>query len=160
MSSSSNSATTSAAAAVVREAEYPQAPERVWDALTDPDALSEWLMPATDFAPERGRRFRLHPSPDAADAVECQVTEAEPARRRSYTWRAAASGRPAGRVTWTLTPTERGGTRLRIVHEPVVTGPAACSFAVARRPQPTRHLDMHTPITRLTAVLITGGTNP
>lgn len=98
---------------VTREAEYPHPPERVWEALTDPDALSDWMLPTRDFAPEPGRRFRFD-----GGGVEGEVREAEPARRLVYTWRPAPH-LPEGRVTWTLTPTERGGTRLRIVHEPV-----------------------------------------
>jgi len=131
---------------VVREAEYPQPPERVWEALTEPSALSDWLLPAPDFAPQVGRRFRFHTAPDAGsagdDPVECEVTEAEPPRRLAYTWRTSPD-QPAGRVSWTLTPTERGGTRLRVVHEPTLpaviparSGPATCSFAVAANPRP------------------------
>ena len=51
---------------VTREAEYPQSPERVWKALTDPDALEKWLLPTTDFAPEPGRRFTDRYSLDGA----------------------------------------------------------------------------------------------
>ena len=38
------------------EAEYPHAPERVWAALTNPDAIKEWLMP-NDFSHASGMRF-------------------------------------------------------------------------------------------------------
>jgi len=145
---------------VTREAEYPQSPERVWKALTDPDALEKWLLPTTDFAPEPGRRFRLD-APEGT-TVEGEVREAEPGRRLVYTWKTGADT-PAGRVTWTLTPTERGGTRLRIVHEPGVAGltmlRSRSHASFARRPSPALLLRTRLRATpgRLTAVLISGG---
>jgi len=121
------------AAPVTCEAEYPQAPERVWEALTGAGALSDWMLPTRDFAPEPGRRFTFDASEEGSPAVEGEVREAEPARRLVYTWRAAPH-LPEGRVTWTLEPTERGGTRLRIVHEPVAQGAGEVTFlSVAAR---------------------------
>ncbi len=134
-----------AAEPVTREAEYPQAPERVWEALTEAGALSDWMLPTRDFAPEPGRRFTFE-DPAGEPAVQGEVREAEPARRLVYTWRAAPH-LPEGRVTWTLEPTERGGTRLRIVHEPIVREVGGTTFCAAaahasfrRRPARPTHV--------------------
>ena len=37
----------------------PHPVEAVWRALTDAEAISDWLMPTTDFRPIVGERFRL-----------------------------------------------------------------------------------------------------
>ncbi|MDN3352045.1 hypothetical protein [Actinomadura sp. DC4] len=37
------------------QTDLPHSPAVVWQALTDPVALAEWLMPVEDFAPVVGR---------------------------------------------------------------------------------------------------------
>jgi uncharacterized protein YndB with AHSA1/START domain len=96
---------------------YPHPPERVWRALTDREALEEWLLPG-DFEPRLGHRFRFQPGrglPETAGA-DCEVVEIEEARRLAYTWRQDAEEEP-GLVTWTLEPVAEG-TLLELVHEP------------------------------------------
>jgi uncharacterized protein YndB with AHSA1/START domain len=69
-------------------------PEKVWRALTIPALRERWL---------------------GADApAEPEVIAAEPPHRLSWSWR--EDGEPDGVVTFTLTPTESGGTALRLVH--------------------------------------------
>ena len=99
---------------------YPHAPERVWFALTDARALSEWLMPTTDFEPRVGHRFqfRVDNPKGWSTVVDCEVIELDPPRRLAYTWKTAVPGTARQmdtRVTWTL---ERvgAGTRLRLEH--------------------------------------------
>ena len=91
---------------VVVEREIPFPSERIWQALTRPHLIEEWLM-KNDFKPVAGHRFNLR-----ADwgGVDCQVLEVEPNKTLSYTW--AAHGLDSI-VTWTLTPTS-DGTRLRM----------------------------------------------
>ncbi len=66
---------------------YPHPPELVWFAITDRDALAEWLMP-NDFKPEVGHsfEFRTKPAPGFDGIVRCRVLEVEPPTRLSYTW--------------------------------------------------------------------------
>jgi len=100
-------------------------PEKVWRALTVPAFLDRWLMPM-DRA--EGGRFAGR---DRGEPIEAEVVEAEPPRRLSWTWREA--GEPAGVVTFTLTPSDSGGTLLRLVHQRHVLPamqPAANSNAV------------------------------
>jgi uncharacterized protein YndB with AHSA1/START domain len=70
------------------EAVYPHPIERVWEALTTPDAIAEWLM-ANDFKPELGHRFqfRSKPQPGWNGIVDCEVTALEPPHLLAYTWR-------------------------------------------------------------------------
>lgn len=88
------------------------------------DLIASWLMP-NDFRAEVGHRFtfRTRPAPGFDGIVHCEVLAVEPNRRLSYSWR---GGSPERRgygaeldtvVTWTLTPSESGGTRLRLDHD-------------------------------------------
>ena len=47
---------------VRKEVFLPHPPEDVWLALTDPQALAEWLMP-NNFEPVAGHKFRFHVDP-------------------------------------------------------------------------------------------------
>ncbi len=98
---------------VVVEAVYPHPQELVWTALTDPQALEQWLMP-NDFEPKLGHTFmfRTKPAPGFDGIVRCRVTELVPPRRLAYTWR---GGGIETVVIWTLEPVATG-TRLRLEH--------------------------------------------
>ena len=91
---------------VVVEREIPAPPAKVWQALTTPQLIEQWLM-KNDFKPTVGHRFKL-----AADwgTVECRVKAVEPSRALSYSW--AVYGLDS-LVTWTLTP-KGAGTHLRL----------------------------------------------
>jgi uncharacterized protein YndB with AHSA1/START domain len=73
------------------ETVYPHPPERVWKALTDSDAIADWLMP-NDFKPELGHRFQFktRPRPGFNGIVDCQVIEVDEPHRlwegRSTPW--------------------------------------------------------------------------
>jgi uncharacterized protein YndB with AHSA1/START domain len=95
---------------IVREVVYAHPPERVWAALTDPEALGLWLMP-NDFRPVVGHEFtfRTKPGPGFDGIVRCRVLELEPPSRMAWSWR----GGPVDTVVrFELEPVE-GGTRLR-----------------------------------------------
>src|ERR1051326_8305713 len=109
---------------------YPCPPDRVWEALVDSRALAEWLMPNT-FQPVLGHRFQFSRSYDdrAAEIIECEVTELEPPRRLSSTWREPGS-RQIGLVTWVLEPVAHG-TRVRLTHRTADAGAAPRAGAAA-----------------------------
>lgn len=105
--------------ALRKERVYPVRPEVVWEALTNPAALAEWLMP-NNFAPERGRKFEFRTDPHAlcgSGLTRCEVLEIQPPRRMVWSWqRDASPGKPLPppmTITWTLTP-EGPGTRLTL----------------------------------------------
>jgi len=90
--------------AVVTECELPEAPEKVWKALTLPKLLALWLP----------------------DAVGSEILAAEPNRLLRYRWPGKEADRDAkgqtleSVVTFELTGTPAGGTHLRVIHR--VTG--------------------------------------
>lgn len=98
---------------------YPQSPERVWRALTDPRQLGKWLLP-NDFAPRLGHRFTFRER--RGRAIRCEVVALEVERRLAYTWRRSTE-EETSIVTWTLEPAANGGTRVRVTH----TGLQACA---------------------------------
>jgi uncharacterized protein YndB with AHSA1/START domain len=91
------------------EALYPYPPEQVWVALTDSQAISEWLMP-NDFAPRIGHRFtfRTKPAPGFDGVVQCEVLELDPPARLAYSWK----GGGIDTVVRYLLAAEGGNTRL------------------------------------------------
>lgn len=104
-----------------KEVFLPYAPERVWVALTDPRALSEWLMPNT-FRAEVGAEFQFRYDRQAGcgdGMTSCRVLELDPPRRMVWSWVNHKVGEPSTKhpmkIEWTLIP-ERGGTRLVLVH--------------------------------------------
>lgn len=99
------------------DVELPHAVGQVWRALTDPDALAEWLMPVENFAPVVGREFivRAKPMPGWDGVVHCAVTEVDEPRALAYTWRGSRM-RTRTTVTWRLSSLDDGGTRLRLSH--------------------------------------------
>ena len=100
---------------VVTECDLPEAPEKVWKALTAPELLAAWLP----------------------EAVECEILAAEPDRLLSYKWRAGADDKDAvghpvdSVVTFELTGTADGGTHLRVDHRVLA---AVIPFKLRKRP--------------------------
>ena len=66
---------------------YPHPIERVWEALTNPEAVSTWLMPC-DIKAEVGHRFqfRTQPYPGFDGIVHCEVLEVDPLKKLSFGW--------------------------------------------------------------------------
>jgi uncharacterized protein YndB with AHSA1/START domain len=118
-----------------KEAFYPHPIEDVWIALTDPQAIAEWLMP-NDFQPIVGRTFRFHvdPMPGFSGVTECQVLTVAPPHRLEYTWvpvpKDANSPRPDPMtVSWTLT-SRPGGTLLVLEQSGLETLPIWHRFSM------------------------------
>lgn len=132
------------------ECDLDAAPETVWRALTEQELLAQWLMPG-DMRAEIGaqfsfRRERRAANDDAAPAgaqvdetIDCEVLEADPPHRLSYSWREgpAGAGGLDSTVTFVLNRRAGGGTRLVIVHDGFAALPSsrqpATSCAALRR---------------------------
>jgi uncharacterized protein YndB with AHSA1/START domain len=105
------------------EYELPDAPKKVWRALTEPKLLEAWLMP-NDIHPVVGHQFNFHaqPVPGWDGTVYCEILEVVPEQRLVYAWRGGSKkldgyGHELDTVvTWELTPTQDGGTRLHLEH--------------------------------------------
>jgi uncharacterized protein YndB with AHSA1/START domain len=95
------------------EFDLQHSPEKVWRALTDPELLAEWLLPALEFKLEPGAAFtfKTQPYPGWDGVVNCRMLEIEPQRKLRYTWTVPFLDTV---MTFTLTPTA-SGTRLSIV---------------------------------------------
>jgi uncharacterized protein YndB with AHSA1/START domain len=93
----------------------PHPVEAVWSALTDADAVSEWLMATERFRPEVGTRFRMKTEHLSADGwVEAEILELDPPRRMMWAWFIAGHVEPTT-VIFELVP-EGDGTRLTLTH--------------------------------------------
>ncbi|WP_372404141.1 SRPBCC domain-containing protein [Streptomyces luteireticuli] len=95
-------------------------PAKVWRALTEPELIAQWLMPA-DFRLEIGHRYTMtsfpRPNTNFSGTVEAEVLAFEPGRMLSLRWADASAADAADwTITWTLEPEGRG-TRLFLVHE-------------------------------------------
>jgi uncharacterized protein YndB with AHSA1/START domain len=99
--------------AVTFELDFKHSPKKVWRALTDPDLLTQWLLPVANLELKQGASFTFQaaPQPGWDGHVNCQLLEIEAQKKLSYTWRV---GDIDTVVTFTVTPTE-AGTHLSIV---------------------------------------------
>lgn len=99
-------------AAVELGAFFPQPPDVVWRALTEPDLLQQWLLRPTGFTTTVGTRFRFTTPDSSIDEILCQVLAAHPRKQLTYTWTYPRADYPTRwTVDWTLRPQGRG-TRL------------------------------------------------
>jgi uncharacterized protein YndB with AHSA1/START domain len=93
----------------------PHPVEAVWAALTDPGAISDWLMQTDEFEPLVGTRFKLKTrNLSAGGWVHAEVLEVDPPRRMVWAWSVDEAAAPTT-VTFELTPTA-GETRLTLTH--------------------------------------------
>ena len=87
--------------------------EKVWRAITDPQAIEQWLMP-NDFQPKVGHKFQFtsKPQPGWDGHTYCEVLECDPPRRLVYTWK----GGPIDTVLTIELESVPEGTRLKLAH--------------------------------------------
>ena len=108
---------------IVVDYDLSEAPEKVWRALTEPKLLEAWLMP-NNIRAEVGAKFTFQTQPVAGwdGVVHCEMLEVVPLERLVYAWRGGLKtldgyGHELDTVvTWTLRPSEGGGTHLRLEH--------------------------------------------
>jgi uncharacterized protein YndB with AHSA1/START domain len=110
-----------AAEPIVVECDLPDAPEKVWRALTEQELLAQWVMP-NDLHPEVGARFQFRPAEKEAAPIDCEILEAQP--NRTLRWRQTERGDAASGwlsidsvVSVELTRRSDGGTHLRLIHD-------------------------------------------
>ncbi|MDR6940763.1 SRPBCC family protein [Mucilaginibacter pocheonensis] len=100
---------------------FPHPPEKVWECLTSPQLVSQWLM-KNDFKPIVGHKFQFHSKPLPKmgwdGIVYCEVLEVIPNQKLVYTWKGGPRPGVIGLdtlLTWALTA-EDGGTRMVLEH--------------------------------------------
>jgi uncharacterized protein YndB with AHSA1/START domain len=95
---------------------FNQTAEEVWDYLTKPELLEQWLG-KTDFQPIVGHKF--HFISPYGNHSHCEVLEVELYAKLSFTWQknSLKTNTPFNsKVVWTLVPKENG-TELQLVHD-------------------------------------------
>ncbi|MFF3226720.1 SRPBCC domain-containing protein [Nocardia suismassiliense] len=91
---------------------FPQPPDAVWRALTEPDLLERWLLRPTGFVASVGTRFRFTASGASNDEIVCEVLAAQPGEQLTYSWLHPQAEEPARWIVdWTIRAQGRG-TRL------------------------------------------------
>ncbi len=97
---------------IKKEDFFPYPPEKIWKALTDPSAISDWLM-MTDFKAEVGCSFYLC----GADGkiITGEVLEVIFPVKLVYSWKREGLVQPTT-VTWSLHELHEG-TLLRLEHD-------------------------------------------
>jgi uncharacterized protein YndB with AHSA1/START domain len=105
---------------IVRD--YPQPPEKVWRALTDPALIPLWTSTGAGgrpegFVPVAGTKFRFiaKPKPGWNGIVDCQVLEVDAPRLLRYSWADGNGGGDITEVAYRLGP-RAGGTRFSYEH--------------------------------------------
>lgn len=100
------------------ECDLPEAPDKVWRALTTPEIVSEWLLP-TDLRPDAGTKFGFRDPAARDEPIECEVLSVDAERSIRFSWRDAEARRDGldSTVTFEIAGIPTGGTHLTIVHE-------------------------------------------
>jgi uncharacterized protein YndB with AHSA1/START domain len=99
---------------------YPTTPDVVWEYLTVPELIAQWLM-KTDFKPVVGHEFQFrtnpHPDVDFDGVFYCKVLEVEPLKKLSYSWKFGSGNGILhdSVVNWTLIE-KADGTELQLIH--------------------------------------------
>jgi uncharacterized protein YndB with AHSA1/START domain len=101
--------------------QYSHAPEQVWDYLTKPELIEQWLM-KTDFQPVVGHDFMFTTKPlpqfGFDGMIYCKVLEVVPFKRLVYSWKGGPGNGVINLdslVVWTLEAKDNG-TELSLVH--------------------------------------------
>ena len=101
---------------------FNQSPQEVWDYLTKPELIKQWLM-KTDFKPIPGFKFRFtfvaKKESKYEGIVNCEVLEIKPFTKLSYSWNGSTNDNSRNynsKVVWTLVPKDNG-TELHLNHD-------------------------------------------
>jgi uncharacterized protein YndB with AHSA1/START domain len=90
--------------------------EKVWKAITDKNQMKQWYFDLDEFRAEKGFRFSFYGEREGIKFLhKCEVLEAEPVTRLSYSWR--YEGYPGNSiVTFDLNRESNNKTRLVLTH--------------------------------------------
>lgn len=77
------------------EKQYPFPIEKVWNAISTSEALSEWLMP-NDFRLEKDYEFTFQtkPQPGFDGKVKCKIIDFQEPTKLVYTWQGGPLKKP------------------------------------------------------------------
>ncbi len=110
---------------LIVERTFNASPEKIWQALTDPQQMKEWYFDLPGFRAELGYQFQFTggPAPERQYLHLCEVTAVVPNRQLAYSWRYDGC---AGDSFVEFLLTEKGGgkTQVRVTHRGLETFPA------------------------------------
>jgi uncharacterized protein YndB with AHSA1/START domain len=100
-------------------------PERIWEALVDPELTSKYFYGSRITITPEGR---LSTSPDgSANWGDSEVLEWDPPRKLVHGWQSLydpeLAGEATSRVTWEIEPQDGGMTKLTVVHDQLEGAP-------------------------------------
>ena len=103
---------------IYKEISMPQPPDQVWRAISNRDALADWMYP-NDFEPRVGHQFSFHvpAKPEVGFeglVVSCEVLKCDPPNQLTFSW---SAGGPVEntQVSFRIEP-DGEGTRLFFAH--------------------------------------------
>lgn len=96
---------------------YKHPAEKVWTALTSPDALADWLMKTVDFKLEVGTTFQFEDKPQGGwdGIVHCKILSLDQPHSISYSWQASGMKNPTT-VNWQIKEIAPNETLLTLSH--------------------------------------------
>lgn len=110
----------------IKEILLPVEPDEAWEAVTEPDALEEWLADEVQLdLREGGEATFVMPGGEERSAIVEEVADGE---RWSFWWWTGDA--PGSRVTFELAPAV-GGTTIRVTESPVGPWASAARRVVA-----------------------------
>jgi uncharacterized protein YndB with AHSA1/START domain len=98
--------------------------EKVWNAISDRDQMSQWYFDLEKFKPEVGFEFQFEGGPDNRKYLhKCKVTTVVPQKKLAYSWR--YEGYPGNsEVTFELFA-KNNQTLLNLTHSGLESFPAS-----------------------------------
>jgi len=96
---------------------YKHPTEKVWTALTSPDALAKWLMKTIDFKLVEGATFQFQDKPQGGwdGIVNCKILSLDQPNSITYSWHANGMKKPTI-VNWQLQQISPHETLLTLSH--------------------------------------------
>jgi uncharacterized protein YndB with AHSA1/START domain len=75
--------------ALVVEREFDAPKSKIWNAISDKNEMKKWYFDLPEFKAEAGCKFQFSggPSPEKQYVHLCEVTEAIPENKLTYSWR-------------------------------------------------------------------------
>ena len=100
-------------------------PERIWEALVDPELTSKYFYGSRITITPEGR---LSTSPDGSENWgDSEVLEWDPPRKLVHGWQSLydpeLAAEATSRVTWEIEPQDGGMTKLTVVHDQLEGAP-------------------------------------
>jgi uncharacterized protein YndB with AHSA1/START domain len=102
-------------APIVHSVDVRATPERLWQLLTEPEALVRWWPDVAELEPREGGRVRMEFAANPS-VVNGRVTRCEPPARLGFTWEREQSPGVSTQIELSVTDLGDGRCRVEVVH--------------------------------------------